>query len=120
MSFSVIERKGEDRLILAIRLEVRSVTMRLPEPMVGAIVTAFSFAEGPSEAAAKSSSAAEKKGVLVKGLAGGFSIPVHQFRAFVEQQWPEFADQMPLQSEIARHLGAGEVVFGPLIGFERD
>lgn len=120
MSFFGIGRKRDERRILAIKLELRSGAKRLPEPMAGAIVTAFSFAEGPAEAARMSFQAALDKGTLAKVLPDGFSIPVHQFRAYVEQQWPEFADQMPSQSEIADRLADGEVVFGPLIGFTQD
>ena len=90
----------------------------MPEPLAGAIVVAFSFAEGPAEAARKSFQAAEAKGVVAKVLPDGFSIPVHQWREHVEHQWPEFADQMPSQSDIAAQLEGGAVVFGPLTGFQ--
>jgi hypothetical protein len=114
-----IGRKRDERKIFAIRLELRSGAKQLPAPMAGAIVTALSFADGPSEAAEKSFRAAVQKGVLARVLPDGFTIPVHQFRAYVEEHWLEFAEQMPPQSEIAERLEAGEIVFGPLIGFER-
>ena len=110
-------QKRDERRILAIRLELRSGEKSLPAPMAGAVVVAFSFADGPAEAAAKSFQAARDKGVLAKVLADGFSIPVYQWREYVEGQWPEFASQMPSQSDIADRLENGAVVFGPLIGF---
>lgn len=121
MSLFGWRRAQDDRRVLAIKLELRSGAKSLPEPMVGAIVTAFSFAEDPGVAAAKCVHAAQAKGVEVSQVfPNGFSIPVHKWRAYVEGEWPEFAEQMPAQSEIAGLLSAGAVVFGPLIGFEHD
>src|SRR3569623_463715 len=84
--------KRDERRILAIRLELRSGARSLPEPLAGAIVVAFSFAEGPAEAAQKSFQAAEAKGVVAKVLQDGFSLPVRQWRGHVEHQRPEFAE----------------------------
>ena len=117
MSLFGIGQKRDERRILAIRLELRSGEKALPGPMAGAIVIAFSFAEGPADAAKKSFQAAVEKGVLAKVLPDGFSVPVYQWREYVENQWPAFADQMPAQSDIATRLDSGDVIFGPLIGF---
>ncbi len=118
MSLFGIGRKRDERRILAIKIELRSGEKLLPEPLSGAFVTAFSFAEDPTEAAQKSFRAAIEKGTLAKVLPEGFSLPVHQWREYIESQWPEFANQMPAQSEIGDILSSGAVVFGPLIGFE--
>jgi len=118
MKFLGLGPKLDKRSILAIRLELRSGEKALPEPLIGAVVVAFSFAEGPSEAAEKSFAAAVAKGTKARVLPDGFSLPVHQWRQYVEHQWPEFADQMPSQSDIAGHLETGAVVFGPLTGWQ--
>lgn len=118
MKFPTLGCKLDERQILAIRVELRSGEKALPEPLTGAVVVAFSFAENATEAAKKSFAAARAKGTEARVLPDGFSVPVHQWRQFVEHQWPEFADQMPSQLDIAEHLETGAVVFGPLTGWK--
>ena|SRR6218665_540345 len=119
MSLFGIGRKPKESRIHGIRLKVRAGTEALPEPLIGAYVTAFSIAEEPREAVVNGVRSLQAMGYdFEEVLPEGLSMPLADWGSYVDQAWPEFSDQLPSQADIAGALSNGGVVFSPFAGFE--
>ena len=120
---SVFKFGGEkpEPMIHGVRLRVRPGTQKLPEPLIGAYVTAFSIAADPREAVVNGVRALRAMGLEFEAVdPEGMALPLSGWGAYVDEAWPDFPGEFPSQSEIADRLADGGVVFTPFAGFERE
>jgi hypothetical protein len=111
--------KSHDDVVYAFTLKIKSGETRIPAPMIGAYVVAYSIAETPEKALERSWRKLESMGYVVEDAdPTGGSISVSDWDTHVSERWPDFVAHFPPQRSLASEVTKRDAIFSPFAGFE--
>jgi hypothetical protein len=118
--FKTKEGQPENSLFLVVVKIARGANTAMPEPLVGAVVPAFSAAPNHELAAKAAVSKLLSQGFEFLDIQGPIKqLDPQQWSSYVRHTWPEFEAQFPTQQEVLSKVASAEVFFGPFAGYER-
>lgn len=107
-------------LFMALLKIERGTNTDIPEPLIGAVVPAFSVARNHELAIKAAVSKLRSQGFVFSGIQGQVSqLEPSRWADFVRQSWSEFEIHLPTQQDLLAIMHTGGVFFGPFAGFER-
>ncbi len=107
--------------IFVVTFRIASGASKIPPPMIGAWVTAFTRAEDVERAVKAAAATLRGMGFEIKELSPtARTLPVANWDAFIVENFREFKDRFPSQADIEQVLDQKDVIFSPFAGFEKE